>query len=188
MYWLPALDDEGAIESMDLAAWREATRTRVKLLYATMRRLYEQISLQGTFLITATRLGGRHGYDEAGATAPMGGAVTGFAKAFARERPNALVKAVDFEASCTQHQVADVLVAETLNDPGAVEVGHADGVRWTVTLEDRPAADGGEGMVLGPDTVFVVTGAAGSIVSAITADLAAASRRHLPPPRPHAAA
>ena len=30
-------------------------------------------------------------------------------------------------------------------------------------------------MPLGPDTVFVVTGAAGSIVSAITADLAAAS-------------
>ena len=33
----------------------------------------------------------------------------------------------------------------------------------------------GEGMVLGRETVFVVTGAAGSIVSAITADLAAAS-------------
>ena len=65
-----------------------------------------------------------------------------------------------------------LLVEETLHDPGAVEVGHADGLRWTVTLEERPAADGGEGMVLGPDTVFVVTGAAGSIVSAITADLA----------------
>ena len=155
-----------------------------------MRQLYEQIALQGTFLVTATRLGGRHGYDEAGATAPMGGAVTGFAKAFARERPNALVKAVDFEAGCTRRQIADVLVAETLNDPGAVEVGRADALRWTVTLEDQPAADGGEGMVLGPDTVFVVTGAAGSIVSAITADLAAASGGifHLldltPEPRP----
>jgi NAD(P)-dependent dehydrogenase (short-subunit alcohol dehydrogenase family) len=37
------------------------------------------------------------------------------------------------------------------------------------------ATEQGEGMVLGPDTVFVVTGAAGSIVSAITQDLAAAS-------------
>ena len=67
-------------------------------------------------------------------------------------------------------------MAETLHDPGAVEVGHADELRWTVTLDERPAAgEPGEGMALGPDTVFVVTGAAGSIVSAITQDLAGAS-------------
>ena len=40
----------------------------------------------GTFLVAATRLGGRHGYDAAGATSVMGGAVTGFTKALARER------------------------------------------------------------------------------------------------------
>ena len=55
---------------MDLAAWREANRVRVKLLYATMRRLYDDSSGPGTFLVTATRLGGRHGYDDAGAYAP----------------------------------------------------------------------------------------------------------------------
>ena len=161
---------------MDLAAWREANRVRVKLLYATMRRLYDHVSAPGTFLVTATRLGGRHGYDEAGASAPLGGAVTGFAKAFARERPDALVKAVDVGPAAGPDDVADLLVAETLHDPGAVEVGHADELRWTVTLDERPAAgEPGEGMALGPDTVFVVTGAAGSIVSAITQDLAGAS-------------
>ncbi|HEX6568435.1 MAG TPA: SDR family NAD(P)-dependent oxidoreductase, partial [Acidimicrobiales bacterium] len=175
VYWLTALDHEGAIDGMDLAAWREATRIRVKLLYATMRRLYDQVSVPGTFLLTATRLGGRHGYDRAGAWAPLGGAVTGFAKAFARERPDALVKAVDVGSGDAPADVAELLVEEALHDPGAVEVGRADGLRWTVTLEERPAADGGEGMVLGPDTVFVVTGAAGSIVSAITQDLAGAS-------------
>ncbi|HET8618919.1 MAG TPA: SDR family NAD(P)-dependent oxidoreductase, partial [Acidimicrobiales bacterium] len=175
VYWLVALDHEGAIDEMDLAAWREATRVRVKLLYATMRRLYDQISRPGTFLVTATRLGGRHGYDEAGAYAPLGGAVTGFTKAFARERPDAMVKATDVGPAAAPGEVADLLVEETLRDPGAVEVGHADGLRWTVTLEERPAADGGEGMVLGRDTVFVVTGAAGGIVSAITQDLAGAS-------------
>src|SRR4029079_17209327 len=65
------------------------------------------------------------------------------------------------------------LVEETLTDPGALEVGRADGLRWSVTVEERPFE--GEGMTLGPDTVFVVTGAAGSIVSAITADLAKAT-------------
>ena len=62
-----------------------------------MRILYEQVAAPGTFLVSATRLGGQHGYDEAGATAPLGGAVVGFTKAYKRERMNALVKAVDFE-------------------------------------------------------------------------------------------
>ena len=63
-----------------------------------MRALYDQIAPAGTFLVSATRLGGQHGYDEAGAFAPLGGAVTGFTKTYKRERPDALVKAVDFEA------------------------------------------------------------------------------------------
>ena len=48
---------------MDLAAWHEALRVRVKSLYATMRVLYEQVAAPGTFLVSATRLGGQHGYD-----------------------------------------------------------------------------------------------------------------------------
>ena len=38
----------------------------------TMRALYEQIATPGTFLISATRLGGQHGYDEAGRGCPAG--------------------------------------------------------------------------------------------------------------------
>ena len=37
VYWLAALDDEGPLEALDLAGWREALRRRVKALYATMR-------------------------------------------------------------------------------------------------------------------------------------------------------
>ena len=101
--------------------------------------------------------------------------MTGFTKAYKRERPDALVKAVDFEADASAAEIADVLIAETLRDPGAVEIGYQGGHRWTIGLEERPAADGQPGMTLDKDSVFLVTGAAGSIVSAITADLAAAS-------------
>ena len=175
IYWLPALDNEGPLGGMDLATWHEALRVRVKSLYATMRILYEQIASPGTFLISATRLGGQHGYDEAGAVAPLGGAVTGFTKTYKRERGDALVKAVDFESQCSTTEVATLLVEETLRDPGAVEIGHKGGLRWTVGLREQPAADGQPGLTLDQNTVFVITGAAGSIVSAITADLAAAS-------------
>ena len=75
VYWLPALDDEGPLSSLDPAAWREGLRVRVKLLATTMRALADEVSAAGTFLVAATRLGGRHGYDAAGATSVMGGAV-----------------------------------------------------------------------------------------------------------------
>ncbi|HTX39740.1 MAG TPA: SDR family NAD(P)-dependent oxidoreductase, partial [Bryobacteraceae bacterium] len=177
VYWLPALDDEGELSGMTPADWREAVDLRLKSLYRTMRPLYSQIAAAGTFLVSATRLGGEHGYGQTGATAPLGGAVTGFTKAYKRERPNALVKAVDFEASCEAAEVAGLLIDETLRDPGAIEIGYRSGCRWTIGLEERPVAGqpGQPGMNLDKNSVFLVTGAAGSIVSAITADLAAAS-------------
>ena len=175
VYWLPALDAEPGIEELDLDAWRELNRQRVKSLYLTMRALYQSISAPGTFLVVATHMGGLHGYGPEGATAPLGGAVTGFAKAYKRERMDVLVKAVDFEANRKTADPADALIAETLGDPGVVEVGYHDGLRYTVTLEEQPAADGQPGIELRKDSVFVVTGAAGGITSAIVGDLARAS-------------
>jgi malonyl CoA-acyl carrier protein transacylase/NAD(P)-dependent dehydrogenase (short-subunit alcohol dehydrogenase family) len=175
VYWLPALDNEGNLRDLDLATWHEAVRVRVKSLYGTMRALYEQIAQPGTFLVSATRLGGQHGYDEAGAVAPLGGAVAGFSKAYKRERPDVFVKVIDFEAQRKAEEVAGILIEETLRDPGAVEIGYKAGLRWTIGLEEQPAADGQPGLTLDENTVFLITGAAGSIVSAITADLAAAS-------------
>jgi NAD(P)-dependent dehydrogenase (short-subunit alcohol dehydrogenase family) len=175
VYWLPALDHEGDLRALDLASWHEALRVRVKALYNAMRVLYDQIAPAGTFLVTATRLGGQHGYDENGAVAPLGGAVAGFTKTYKRERSDSLVKVVDFELERTGPQIVDALVDETLRDPGAVEIGYKHGLRWTVGLQERSADDRQPGLTLNQDTVFVVTGAAGSIVSAITADLAAAS-------------
>jgi acyl transferase domain-containing protein/NAD(P)-dependent dehydrogenase (short-subunit alcohol dehydrogenase family) len=175
IYWLPALDNEGPIGKMDLVTWHEALRVRVKSLYVAMRVLYEQIATPGTFLVSATRLGGQHGYDEAGAVAPLGGAVVGFTKTYKRERAEALVKAVDFTPECAPTEVAERLIEETLRDPGAVEIGYKGGSRWTVGLRERPVVDGKPGLTPDQNTVFLITGAAGSIVSAITADLAAAS-------------
>ena len=175
VYWLPALDNEGPLSGMDAAQWRESLRVRVKSLYLTMRKLYDQVAASGTFLVSATRLGGQHGYDAAGAVTPMGGAVVGFTKAYKRERPDALVKAVDFAADRDASEIAAILIGETLRDNGAVEIGFKNGLRWTVGLQEQTAEDGQPGLALNRNSVFVITGAAGSIVSAITADLAAAS-------------
>jgi acyl transferase domain-containing protein/NAD(P)-dependent dehydrogenase (short-subunit alcohol dehydrogenase family) len=175
VFWLPALDIEGDLNHMDVPTWHEAVRVRIKSLYTVMRALYEQIALPGNFLVSATRLGGHHGYDAAGAVAPLGGAVTGFTKTYKRERPAASVKAVDFDADANASTIAESLLNETLKDPGAIEIGYKNALRWTIALEEQSAVDGTPGLTLDKNTVFVITGAAGSIVSAITADLAAAS-------------
>jgi len=175
VFWLPALDEEAILKDLNLTEWHEAVRIRVKLLYATMRCLYDDIATTGKFLVCATRLGGQHGYTDAGASAPLGGAVTGFAKAYKRERPDAFVKAVDFERGRDTSEIASLMIDETLCDPGAIEIGYTGELRWSVGLQERPAVDGMPGFALDENTTFVVTGAAGSIVSAITTDLAAAS-------------
>ena len=94
-------------------------------------------------------------------------------------RADVLVKAVDFPASRKTAALADTLIAEALADPGCVEIGHLDDLRWGVGLSTQPfpAVDAPlpGAMELGSDSVFLITGAAGSIVSAITADLATAS-------------
>jgi acyl transferase domain-containing protein/NAD(P)-dependent dehydrogenase (short-subunit alcohol dehydrogenase family)/acyl carrier protein len=175
VYWLPALDGHTNLSQMTDQEWGSAITSRLGLLYTTMRTLYDSINAPGAFLVAATRLGGLHGYDSKGAWAPLGGAVSGFTKTFKRERPDALVKVVDFAPSRKTAQIADRLIAETLHDPGAVEIGYWQDERWAIVLGEQEITDPGEGITLDSDSVFLVTGAAGSIVSAIVTDLALAS-------------
>ena len=105
----------------------------------------------------------------------MGGAVTGFTKALAASGRTRSSRPSTSPPRRKTAALADALVEETLRDPGAVEIGHADDLRWTVGLAEQPAGHD-PARELTPDDVFLITGAAGSIVSAITADLAAASR------------
>jgi acyl transferase domain-containing protein/acyl carrier protein len=163
--------DLAPVGDLDAAAWREGLRVRVKLLATTARTLYDELG-QGGFFVTATRLGGRFGYDDAGAQDVLGGAVSGFTKALARERGDATVKVVDVAADADAATVADHLLAEVLRDPGLSEVGYADGLRVGIGLGVR-TAEPDPARRLTSDSVVVVTGAAGSIVSAIIADLAA---------------
>ena len=139
VFWLPALDVEPALGEMDLAAFREANRRRVKNLFAAMKALYDSVAASGTFLVTGTRMGGLHGQTPEGATAPLGGAVAGFSKAYKRERGEALVKAVDFAPGVPAGDVAEALVAEALVDPGIVEVGRHDDLRSPRRSSPRPS-------------------------------------------------
>jgi hypothetical protein len=175
VYWLPALDQASPFSEMDLESWHDALRVRVKSLYRLLRHLYADLSEPGAFVVAGTRLGGLHGYGASGALDPLGGGVVGVVKSFKREQPAVVAKAVDFPASRKTAALADVLIAETLTDGGAVEIGRLDDRRFSVGTSEPPMPAEPTGLTLDADSVFVVTGAAGSIVSAIVNDLAVAS-------------
>jgi len=56
--------------------WQEEMSRRVYALFNLMKAIPGE-----PFLVSATRMGGLHGYTSQGATAPMGGAISGFTKA-----------------------------------------------------------------------------------------------------------
>jgi NAD(P)-dependent dehydrogenase (short-subunit alcohol dehydrogenase family) len=196
LYFLPALDASAPLSDIDLVQFRRLYRDRVLLLHGAARGLYEALGNPGTFVISATRMGGQHGYGAAGAANSVGGAVTGFTKALRRERPETLGKAVDFEEGASPEMIARALLDETERDPGAVEIGHVGGLRVTVAVEVMQGvpADAKAPCKLDANTVFAVTGGAGAITVAIVRDLAAASRgtfylldaRAMPPESEHA--
>jgi acyl transferase domain-containing protein/acyl carrier protein len=178
MYFLASLDACPSPSEIDLVEFRKQYRESVLLLHGAVRGLYDALANPGTFLIAGTRMGGHHGYGPGGARNPLGGAVVGFIKASKRERPEALVKAVDFPEDMPAEVVARALLDETERDPGAVEIGYQGSLRVTVGVQlfTAPPSDAKTPVLMDSNAVFAVTGGAGAITVAIVRDLAAASR------------
>ncbi len=177
MFFLASLDPCPSLGEIDLVEFRKQYRDRVLLLHGAVRGLYESLANPGSFLVVGTRMGGHHGYVPSGATSPLGGAVVGFTKATKRERPDALIKAVDLPEDMPAEVVARALLDEVEHDPGAVEIGYRGNLRVSVGVESFTAKpEPKQAVALDANTVFAVTGGAGAITVAIVRDLAAASR------------
>lgn len=164
IYYLPALEVEPILAEMDGAAWKTELEKRVMPLYHLMRSVGPE-----SFLICATHMGGLHGYGADGASAPMGGAVSGFAKAMGIERPNLFVKVVDFAEDETPSRMAKLLIEETLVDAAAVEIGWRGEQRFGIALLERPVE--AQTFDLGKNPVFLVSGGTGGITAPVVTDL-----------------
>ncbi|MBI5535343.1 MAG: SDR family oxidoreductase [Deltaproteobacteria bacterium] len=176
VYFLRGLDEEPWIETMEPDAFRAHMAQGVRSLCCLARSQYESLGKKGAFVVTATRMGGTLGYGSHPSIAPCAGALSGFTKALSRERTEATMKVVDFEKQAENKLIASTLIAETERDPAVVEVGYAEGLRFGITLLTSQPPTNTDGLTLGADSVFVVTGAGGAITSAITADLAQHSK------------
>jgi malonyl CoA-acyl carrier protein transacylase len=165
VYWLPTLDEEPDVR--DAAAFREACRTRVGLLRATVHALLRADEGREAFLIAGTRTCGLDGR-----RSPLGAAVGGFAKALRRERPDVVVKALHVPAGRAA-DIATTLVLETLADPVAVDVACVGGLR--LSLAPTAPRDAQPGAPRRAPAVIVVSGANGRGVPAVVTAIAAAA-------------
>jgi NAD(P)-dependent dehydrogenase (short-subunit alcohol dehydrogenase family)/acyl carrier protein len=169
VYFLPGLDVETPLSEMSFPEWQAGTERRAFALYHIFRALSST-----AFLISATRFGGLHGLNGVCTSSPLSGLVCGFTKALGQERPDLFVKVVDFEADLAAPATAARLLEETLYDPGIVEVGWENDLRYGVSLLERP--EGAPDFDLPQGSVFVVSGGSGAITSLIVLDLARATQ------------
>lgn len=169
VYFLSALEVEPGLREMTFQDLQAGLDQRLYGLYAILRTLPEE-----AFLICATRLGGLHGYSAEGASAPLGGGVSGFAKALARERSESLIKVVDFGLDASPDMIASHLIEETLRDPGSVEIGWENGLRYGIALIERPLPSPAD-FALEAGSIFLISGGSSGILPPIVDDLAAST-------------
>ncbi len=163
VYYLPGLDADPEWQKSDLPSWKSAIHQRVEVLFDLMKVLPEK-----AFLLTGTRMGGLLGL--LNPINPMGGAISGFTKALARERSDVLIKTVDFEAGVSATLVASRLLEETLHDASVAEIGWEADLRYSAALVDEPAKNV-DHKPLEQGTVFLVSGGTAGVVAPVLMDL-----------------
>lgn len=167
IYYLPALDLETDYDQISLEEWQSESERRGMPLFSLVRALPDL-----KFLVCATRLGGLHGFSGSAHGAPLGGLVSGFAKALAKERPSMLVKVVDFEIQASNSQIAATLLNETLFDPSIVEIGIEQAQRFAIAAVEEPLVAQANAITFEQNSVFVVSGGTAGVISPVLLDLA----------------
>ncbi len=108
--------------------------------------------------VTVTGLGGQFGLDTTPRDALGQVGALGFTKALALEWPDALVKAIDVDASLPAEALAQSIVEEIVSGDRCAEVGFTRNGRTAVALKPLPAAASKK--ALNANSVVIITGGA----------------------------
>ncbi len=153
-------------------------------LHLLAQSLREDLAAAGRgAVLGATLMGGRFGFDAAGAAAQtaISGAIPGYLKALALEWPKVRVKAVDL-GPCSPRTAAQHLLAELTAADGIVEVGY-DGTGARLVPALMPATLSGRAEPpeepIDGDCVLLVTGGARGITADVAHSLAERYRPRL---------
>ena len=168
VYCMSGLDADPKWDEPREGTWEKVLGQRIEPLFHLSK-----VIPSNAFLISASRMGGLHGFMNP--SNPLGGAVSGFTKAYSRERRGILVKVVDFEVNANAEFVTKCLLQETLYDPASLEVGREGELRFGISILDQ-VAETNEGSKFPDKSVFVVSGGTGGITGAVIEDLAKRSK------------
>ncbi|MBA4420673.1 MAG: hypothetical protein C0391_05960, partial [Anaerolinea sp.] len=163
IYFLPGLDADPAWKNMDLPHWQSALQYRLETLFNLVKALPEK-----AFVVSATRLGGLMGLTNT--ANPLGGVVSGFTKALAREHHDAFIKTVDFEVKASPVTIASRLLNETLHDASVNEIGWETDLRYTASLFEESSPESREQQIQ-QDSVVLVSGGTAGVVAPVVKDL-----------------
>ena len=170
VYCLTGLDTDPEWNESRAVTWKNAIDLKIEPLFELVKMIPSS-----AFLISATRMGGLHGLMNP--ANPLGGALSGFTKAYSRERNAALVKTVDFQVNAKANFIAESLIEETLNDGASLEIGRENELRFTISLDEIQNQSLGQ-LNFSAEDVFLVSGGTGGITSVVIDDLAKRSKGH----------
>jgi acyl transferase domain-containing protein/NAD(P)H-dependent flavin oxidoreductase YrpB (nitropropane dioxygenase family)/NADP-dependent 3-hydroxy acid dehydrogenase YdfG len=146
-----------------------------KTLFA---RAKEAVDGGATWLLAATGHGGAFGRSPA-TRLPQGG-MAGFLKSVAQELPTLRARSVDLDPEQPPSVLAATIFAELIADDPHIEVGYDGEQRQTLTLlRAEPGVEPSPELVVGPESVVLVTGGARGITARVAVALAERSRCRL---------
>ncbi|MBA4385956.1 MAG: beta-ketoacyl synthase, partial [Anaerolinea sp.] len=170
VYCLTGLESDPTWNESRESNWKKTVDQKIESLFELVKLIPSS-----QFLISATRMGGLHGLMNS--ANPLGGALSGFTKAYSRERSAALVKVVDYQTNAKPNFIASCLLEETLSDLASLEIGRENELRLTISL-DKVQNQPQPQMQFSSSDVFVISGGTGGITSAVIDDLAKRSKGH----------
>ncbi|UXY30478.1 SDR family NAD(P)-dependent oxidoreductase [Streptomyces sp. HUAS TT20] len=149
-------------------------RTALLRTFDALRHCYaewsQETSARRLTYLAVTYQGGGMGYHPDDDIAqPLGGLWAGLAKTLHRELPNCRVRILDIALDARVG--LPELVGDELGRPGLSEIGHRDGLRWTLTPDAVPA--GPPAVRLGPDDTVLISGGSRGIGMALARRLCA---------------
>jgi len=171
---LAGLTDAEEFPQISEVDWLERCRIELRSLLPLLQALQAELAADAHFPVLAATLGGgdflADGADEA--RHPWRGGAAGFIKTAAKEWPEALIRAVDFDLQ----PEAETLLAEWLAK-GPVEIGYRRGHRWTIApvLSNLPQLDAdvaAAAVELDSKSLVLATGGARGITAQIVLEIA----------------
>jgi NAD(P)-dependent dehydrogenase (short-subunit alcohol dehydrogenase family) len=166
------VSDAGLPETLD--GWRTFTQAHVKSLFQILNAYgRRRVRSEGNYpkLLTASSMGGNFGRDgRIDRGLPTGGGGLGLIKSLAMEWSGAVAKAVDFDLRLRPADIAELLVAELLNEEDPhVEIGYPGGTRTVFGYQKRPHAPAQFSTAEQPSSEWVVLATGGA--RGITAEI-----------------